>query len=143
MTPRSRVWGASVLVLVFAIASTGWHSAVMGAHHMSPARKIRIAATEFRFTPRKLTLQPGMYRFALVNRGKVFHNLEIEDLTAERAGRSDATDERHEHIAKTEAEPGKTGTATVMLEPGVYRFMCHVRGHRQAGMYGKLVVVQS
>jgi uncharacterized cupredoxin-like copper-binding protein len=141
MTPRSRLWRASVLV--FAIGSAGWHSAVMGAHHMGPAKEIRIAATEFKFTPRKLTLQPGMYRFVLVNRGKVFHNFKIQDLKAERAGRSDANDDEHKHIAKTEAEPGKTGTATVMLKPGVYRFMCHVRGHRKAGMYGKLVVVQS
>lgn len=135
MTPRSRLWGASVAVL--AIASVGWHSAVMGAH--GPAKEIRIAATEFAFTPKKLTLQPGMYRFVLANRGKVFHNFKIE----ERAGRSDATDERHGHIAKTRAEPGKTGTAAVMLEPGVYRFMCHVRGHDKAGMYGKLIVVKS
>lgn len=141
MTSRSRLWRASVLMLAF--ASAGWNSAVMGAQHMGPAKEIRIAATEFRFTPRKLTLQPGTYRFLLVNRGKVFHNLEIEDQRAERAGRSDATHAEHTHIAKTEAGPGKTGTATVLLKPGVYRFMCHVRGHRKAGMYGKLVVVES
>lgn len=138
MTPRSRLWRASVLVL--AIASVGWHSTVVGAHR--PAKEIRIAATEFAFTPKKLTLRPGMYRFVLVNRGKVFHNFEIGD-SAERAGRSDATGGRHEHVAKTRAEPGRTGTAKVMLEPGVYRFMCHVRGHEKAGMYGKLVVVKS
>jgi uncharacterized cupredoxin-like copper-binding protein len=135
MTLRSRLWLSSVLV--YAVVSAGWHSPAMGAHHMGPAKEIRITATEFKFTPRKLTLQPGMYRVVLVNRGEIFHNLEIEGPRAERAAR------KHEHIAKTEAAPGKTGTATVMLKPGVYRFMCHVRGHQKAGMYGKLIVVKS
>jgi uncharacterized cupredoxin-like copper-binding protein len=111
MTPRSRLWRAEVLA--FAIVSAGWQSAVVGAHHMRPAKQIRIVATEFKLTK------------------------------AARAGRSDANDDDHEHIAKTHADPGKTGTATVMPKPGVYRFMCHVRGHRKAGMYGKLVVVES
>jgi uncharacterized cupredoxin-like copper-binding protein len=141
MTPGSRLWRTGVVV--FSIASAGWHSVVMGAHHMGPAKEIRITATEFKFTPRKLTLQPGMYRFVLVNRGTIFHNLKIQDPKVERAGRSYANEDQHEHIAKTEAAPGKTGTATVMLKPGVYRFMCHVRGHQKAGMYGKLVVVKS
>jgi uncharacterized cupredoxin-like copper-binding protein len=139
MTPGSRLWRTGVVV--FSIASAAWHSVVM-PHHMGPAKEIRITATEFRFTPRRLTLKPGMYRFVLVNRGRIFHNFKIQDPTAERARRSNAKD-AHEHIAKTEAAPGKTGTATVMLKLGVYRFMCHVRGHQKAGMYGKLVVVKS
>jgi uncharacterized cupredoxin-like copper-binding protein len=140
MIARNRVWRSSVVVV--SLASAGWHC-VLGGHHHGPTKDVRVEATEFRFAPRQLTLRPGMYRFVLVNRGQVLHNLKIQD-PAERAGRSDATGgDQHAHLAKAEAAPGRSATATVMLKPGTYRFMCHVRGHRAAGMTGRLVVKES
>lgn len=138
MMPRGRVWRSSVLVV--SLASAGWH--LMGGHH-GATKDVRVNATEFKFAPSRLTLQPGMYRFVLVNRGKISHDFQIQHLDAIRAGRSDATGDDHHHVAKAEAAPGETGTAEVMLEPGVYRFMCHVRGHSAAGMTGRLVVRES
>jgi len=135
-TSRGRVWRSSVVVAM--LASTGWHC-LLGGHH-GAGKDVRIKATEFKFAPHRLTLQPGMYRFILDNRGQVSHNFQIRDLDAARAGRSDATRSDHHHIAKAEATPGETATAEVMLEPGSYRFMCHEPGHSAAGMTGRLVV---
>jgi hypothetical protein len=68
---------------------------------------MRIVATEFRFTPRKVTLRPGMYRFRLLNRGEVFLH-KPEDPNAARAGRSDETDERATTSAEERTRPGRT-----------------------------------
>lgn len=138
MTARRRLLRGGLLVL--ALASAGWHAAVMGAqHHTGAARQIRVVATEFSFTPSKLTLEPGTYRFVLVNRGKVFHDFRVAEVPGALAERVRA--DEHDHVGEAEADPGESGATTVMLEPGIYRYMCHVPGHQ--GMQGNLVVEES
>jgi hypothetical protein len=58
------------------------------------------AATVFTFTPRKLTLQPGMYGLVLVNRGKTPKRNVPGGATRPTSG--------NRHIVKTEAASGKT-----------------------------------
>lgn len=68
------------------------------------------------------TLKPEKYRFRVVNRGKIGHDLAIE-------GEGLAEEPKTALI-----DPGEEADLEADLEPGTYRFYCTVPGHAESGM---------
>ena len=66
------------------------------------------------------TLKPETYRFRVVNRGKIDHDLAIE---------GDGVEEKTALIG-----PGEEADLEADLGPGTYRFYCTVPGHAESGM---------
>lgn len=80
---------------------------------------ITIEATEFQFSPSNLELNSGQpYRFTLKNTGKVEHDFEIIGTAI------------HVH-----SKPGETEIVEMAIDkPGVYKAVCTLPGHQEAGM---------
>ena len=92
-------------------------------------RTISVTASEFRFEPSTLSVDPGeTVRVELSNDGQIAHNFTITTLDQKTAT----------------IQPGKTSrlTFTAPEAPGTYpiRFVCSVPGHEDAGMIGEIVV---
>lgn len=89
-----------------------------------------VSMTEFAFAPASLQLDAGTHTLRITNDGAAPHQWALS-----------AVGEHGAHGADTgELDPGETATLTVDLEPGVYEFACHVAGHYEAGMHGRLEV---
>jgi len=82
---------------------------------------------DFRFVPAEIRVKAGQrVNLQVTNRGGVPHDLAIPALRFH-----------------AEAAAGQQTTAGfVAPRAGVYEFYCSVPGHREAGMVGRLVVVQ-
>ena len=115
----------------------GHHSGTNTGHHgqqdmgviPSDARKIKIFAKEFAFSPANISARPNeTLVIELVNEGSVAHMWEIKGL-----------DGTHVHAEVSETVHG---IIRVPSEPGVYETYCSVPGHKEAGMVGKLVVTE-
>ena len=90
-------------------------------------KEIRVTETEYRITPRKLTVgRAGSYTFRIENAGKELHALEVE---------GNGFEERSENI-----EPGQTELLTVELSPGTYEVYCPIGDHEHHGMRATLTV---
>jgi len=84
-----------------------------------------IAATDFRFDPDELSIRTGQtVNLTLDNRGRLYHDLTIEDLG----------------FVLTANSGERSSGALSVRQPGRYRFVCSVPGHAEAGMRGTLVV---
>jgi uncharacterized cupredoxin-like copper-binding protein len=68
------------------------------------------------------SLTAGKYRFAVVNRGKIGHDLAIEGEGLAREPKTAIID------------PGEEADLQADLKPGAYRFYCTVPGHAESGM---------
>lgn len=105
----------------------GWmHGRGPGGSPPSPgAREIRVAGSEFAFSPSEVTVPAGLWvSLVLENRGRQPHDLTLPELGV-----------------FLPAAPGATSaTALRVEEPGRYALFCSVPGHREAGMTGLLVV---
>ena len=66
------------------------------------------------------SLDAGSYRFEVVNRGKIDHDLEIQ---------GDGVEEKTALIG-----PGDEAALEADLKPAKYRFWCTVPGHAESGM---------
>jgi uncharacterized cupredoxin-like copper-binding protein len=66
------------------------------------------------------SLDAGSYRFEVVNRGKIDHDLEIQ---------GDGVEEKTALIG-----PGDEAALEADLKPAEYRFWCTVPGHAESGM---------
>lgn len=85
---------------------------------------VKVAASEFSFEPRRITVEAGRVTFRLSNVGRAPHNLTIEELGK-----------------KTPViPPGEAANLSVTLQKGTYTIYCAVQGHRERGMEGALVV---
>lgn len=88
------------------------------------ARKIRVEAESFRFTPKKIELTAGEKAAIVLTSTDVEHDFTVEG---------------GDHIVHVKGDETATGGLTID-RPGTYTFYCSVSGHRQAGMTGTLVV---
>jgi plastocyanin len=79
-------------------------------------------AVDIDFQAAPTAIPAGGAELTLVNEGAILHNVVIDQLGA---------------TPVLEADAGQTASATVTLEPGVYRYHCSVPGH-QALMNGQL-----
>lgn len=89
-------------------------------------REILVTGTEFKFNPPGISLKAGeRVKIVFQNKGKIIHNLTIEELG----------------IA-SETIPGGSQDSIEFVAPssGNYTFYCSVGSHRVAGMEGTLIV---
>jgi plastocyanin len=94
-----------------------------------------VAKDPFLFEPKELTVPAGDVKVNLTNQGAIVHTLAFENVSGFEKLVASGT--------KRQA-PGKgpTASGTVKLKPGTYVFFCDERGHRGAGMEGKLIVTE-
>lgn len=85
---------------------------------------VEVKGWEFAFGPREVVVKPGAVTLRLRNTGRFGHNLVIEELGK----------------GTTVIAPGETVDLSVTLREGTYTIYCAVRGHRDQGMEGTLVV---
>ena len=132
------VLGVSVIGLIFfggygmgATDNHGGEEAVAGGHgelaSAAPAAggTFDVSGKEFAFDPKEATVAGGLVTINLTNTGTVAHTLILEGVP---------------DFSTIAATKGETGTGTATLEPGEYVYYCDEKGHRTAGMEGKLTV---
>lgn len=94
------------------------------------AGELQISGREFFFAPGQLDVRPGTYRIVFTNTGSVEHQLAVHRLGEE--------DQVLAEIASV--SPGGTRSLTVRLDGGTYEYACHLPGHHEAGMRGRIKV---
>jgi uncharacterized cupredoxin-like copper-binding protein len=94
---------------------------------MPGADAVRIHATDFAFSPQRLTLAAGEpVNLTVVNDGQLFHDLTLEGPV-----------ELHLNF-----DVGEEATSSLVIdEPGTYEAVCSVAGHANAGMVLEVEVV--
>jgi plastocyanin len=90
-----------------------------------PGGDAGIAAREFAFEPKELTVAAGAAQVKMTNEGSVFHTLVLDGVPA---------------FGKLAAEHGEVATGELTLPAGTYSFYCDQAGHRSAGMEGTLII---
>ena len=98
------------------------------------AQDVVIRADEMRFEPDEITLEAGLFRFALVNEGHVVHDLRISPPGVHPA-------EPEHMVMLAPVQPGDTQhSRPVRLARGTYEMYCNVPGHLAQGMKGTITV---
>ena len=104
---------------------------------------LMVRAFEWGFEPQAIALRQGEeIRIVLENEGSTLHNLKVDDIDVE-IGESRSTgplsgDEGELFVG---AEAGQHGTLTLVpREAGTFTFYCSIRGHRELGMEGTLII---
>ena len=136
---------------------TDHHDAVVADEdevHANGVLEITLNAVEgrpWRFEPAVIEAHVGQrVKLTLVNEGRVEHDVEIPVVPSAAIEVAGGVEEHErlggghhdEGIIAAHAEPGTTATVTFTLtEAGEYDFSCTIPGHKEAGMVGKLVVV--
>lgn len=89
------------------------------------AQQVAVGLVDFAFRPAEIRVKVGQpVNLALVNQGRIFHDLTIPALSFRAA-----------------VQPGQqTEVGLTASTAGTYEFYCSVPGHREAGMVGRLVV---
>jgi uncharacterized cupredoxin-like copper-binding protein len=97
------------------------------------ATEVRVVATDLKFTPPTIQAKVGQpIKIVLENKGAIEHDIAFPTLKADQPGAS----------LKALAKPGQT--ATLEFTPttkGSYEYICTIPGHKEAGMKGKINVV--
>jgi nitrite reductase (NO-forming) len=115
---------------------------------------VTIEASEFAFKPVDITLNPGKTQFVVTNKGVAPHEFVLyseaqkaEAVAAHKKAMAAGGDEHGGEMTPgvlvdiENIEAGKTGESPVIeLKAGTYEAGCHIPGHYEAGMKGKVVV---
>lgn len=124
---------------------------------MNSMNQIMVQADEFAFSPGEVTIAAGeMVTLTLKNTGNQEHDLSIAGLNAdvvESSGtmRNDAHGEQsHGNSGQSmegelhlHTKPGEVQTITfIPLQPGTYKMVCTLPGHKEAGMVGIIKVTR-
>ena len=125
MHPVSGTAGRPLSVVMLTLVVMGCSAAGEGREPLPPAAQITVEAGDLYFSPSQLAVPAaGEVTIALVDRGRIAHNLTVDELGLQIV-----------------APVGRTGEALLTdLAPGTYEFYCSISGHRQAGMVGTLTV---
>jgi uncharacterized cupredoxin-like copper-binding protein len=125
-----------VIVSSLVLASCGGNSS-------KPSTSIDVTMTDFQFQPNAFTVPAGQeITLSAKNNGGVVHSFVIMN-KGQSAG-TEFTDEDQPNVYwQVEIQPGGSTDTTFIAppDPGEYEVVCHVPGHLQAGMVGKLNVV--
>jgi uncharacterized cupredoxin-like copper-binding protein len=114
-----------------------------GGSASKPSTKIAITMTDFQFQPNAFTVPAGQeITLSAKNDGGVVHSFVIMN-KGQSAGTEFTAEDQPNVYWQVEIQPGGSidTTFTAPPDPGDYEFVCHVPGHVQAGMVGKLTVV--
>lgn len=102
-----------------------------GQHHhdesipvAAGARRIKVAATSFKFDPAEITVTAGEDVAIVLTSDDVLHDFTIDGVDV--------------HVAAGRGETAEGGLR--IDKPGKYTYYCTIAGHRKAGMEGTLVV---
>jgi uncharacterized cupredoxin-like copper-binding protein len=97
------------------------------------ANEVWVVATDLKFTPPTIQAKVGQpIKIVLENTGAIEHDLAFPTIKADQPGAS----------LKAVAKPGQT--AILEFTPtakGSYEYICTIPGHKEAGMKGKINVV--
>ena len=115
---RLALSGLTILALLTAVACSGSSSSASGP-------EVKIALTDFKFTPDKLEIAANTaVRFVAKNTGSVEHDLTIDKINYKLA-------------VPTAREVSKS---IGPLQAGTYEVYCAVVGHKELGMIASLTV---
>lgn len=113
-------------------------------------QEVTVEAVDLAFRPVTVEVVAGRpVRLTLQNNGALEHDfsvldIEVDGVQEEAGGHGGGhmmTVEPKLHVA---AAAGTAGTVEfTALRPGSYEFFCSVAGHKEAGMTGRLIVVES
>lgn len=109
-------------------ASAGFDYMVAGRMSAGAAVSVRLAASEFAFTPKDATSAAGDVTVVVHNGGAIEHNFVLEDRSKKKL------------VEIPVIEPGQTIEIRASLPAGGYVIYCSLPGHRDAGMAGTLTV---
>jgi uncharacterized cupredoxin-like copper-binding protein len=127
------VW---VIAISLVLASCGGNSS-------KASTKIDITMTDFQFQPNTFTVPAGQeISLNATNSGGVVHSFVIMK-QGQSAGTEYNAEDQPNVYWEVEVQPGGSAETsfTAPDAPGEYEFICHIPGHVQAGMVGKLKVV--
>jgi uncharacterized cupredoxin-like copper-binding protein len=98
---------------------------------------LKIDLDEYTLRPENLEVPAGTVHLVARNRGRLTHNLAIEDWDRETG------EEATIHGRTDTLQPGQTGRERepITLKPGKYRLVCTIGNHDDLGQYGELKVV--
>lgn len=110
-------------------------------------RTIDVAMSEMRFAPAELQVRRGeTVKFILANKGKLLHEMvlgRMNDLRQHAEMMRKHPQMEHDEPHMVHVQPGKTGTmGWRFTEPGTFYYACLIPGHFEAGMIGKITVIQ-
>lgn len=124
--------------------------AACGGGSSSPATEVILQETDFSFSPSTITVPLGKpVTLNIANGGVVEHDFGIQKIGVSDVSMGhDGEGMSHDmagmdldlHVA---TQPNGVSTLTFTpTEAGEYEFFCSVPGHKEAGMIGKLIVVE-
>jgi plastocyanin len=108
-----------------------------------PSTELNVAMTDFQFTPNTLSVPAGQeITVNASNNGAVVHDIVIMNYGTTVGNKYDEEDTPNIYW-KIELQPGErmTATFTAPSQTGEYQIVCGTKGHFEAGMIGKLIVV--
>lgn len=134
-----------LLTLVFLVLLTACASKTS-----QPETELTVEMSDFVYSPSSITLPAGQpVTLSLNNTGKIEHDFVVEaiDATTE-VVQDNGSNAHHAHGAEqnydlhVSARPGETSIVKLTIaEPGTYKIICSVPGHKEAGMIGELIVL--
>lgn len=149
MLRRSMLLPASVLAAALLLLTACGGGDAAGGGGDGEVRTIEIRALdELAFEPSEVKVEVGeTVRFVVTNAGQLPHEFVLGDEDVQEAHEMAAGvgmehgDATVEAMAALTLEPGATSDVTVTFdEPGEILYGCHVPGHYEGGMVGKVIV---
>lgn len=114
-----------------------------GSRASGPTTTIDVTMTDFQFEPAAFSVPAGQeITLNASNSGGVVHSFVI--MKQGQSAGTEFNDEDQPNVYwSVEIQPGGSTSTTFTApdQPGDYEVVCHVPGHLQAGMVGKLTVV--
>jgi uncharacterized cupredoxin-like copper-binding protein len=110
-------------------------------------RTVRVDMTDdMRFTPAQISVRRGeVVRFVPANKGQVLHEMvlgTLEELKAHAELMKKHPGMEHDEPHMAHVSPGKSGEiGWRFTQAGTYYYGCLIPGHFEAGMLGKVIVV--
>jgi len=115
-----------------------------------PETELTVEMSDFAYSPSSITLPAGQpVILTLNNKGNIEHDFVVEAIDAmTEVIQDNGSNAHHAHGAEqnyalhVSARPGETSIVQLTVaEPGTYKIICSVQGHKEAGMIGELIVL--
>ena len=114
------------------------------------ASEITVEATDFAYSPASITVPVGQpVTLTMDNKGAAEHDFVVEKINVTDVKASNTGPAMHHQMGEMPDYDlhffAPAGDKAVLnftaLEPGTYEIFCSIEGHKEAGMVGKLIVV--
>ena len=133
-------------ILVLAVLLAG----CSGAGVSQAAMEMTVRASDFAYNPASITVPAGQpVTLTLKNTGAVEHDFVVDKIKVTDVEASDSGPAMHHQTGDAPeydlhffARAGDTAILKfTAMEPGTYEIFCSIEGHKEAGMIGKLIVL--